>query len=405
MPKVAKTLGANEVARLDTPGFHAVGGVPGLGLKLNAAGARSWVLRTVVSGTRRDMGLGSYPGVTLASAREKAREIKDQISRGIDPIASKRARNLQSVWTFQRCATEYIAGHRAKWRNAKSPQQWTNTLTTYAFPVIGSMQVKDVQRPDVLRVIEPYWTTKTETMVRVRNRIERVLAWAKVKGYRDGDNPAVWRNNLDQVLPAPGLVANRRHHPHVPFQEVPAFVNSLTKIDTQSARCLEFVILTIVRSGEARGATWGEIDFEAGLWTIPARRMKGKRDHRVPISSEMLRILEGQPRLGDTDLIFPGERGKRMSDMTLTQLMRRLETNAVPHGFRTSLTNWAAETTAWPNMVVEMAKAHAISNKTEAAYRRGDLLEKRRIMMEEWARYCYGKTRTKVYQFKYQKKG
>ncbi|MDA0226856.1 MAG: tyrosine-type recombinase/integrase [Proteobacteria bacterium] len=398
MPKVAKTLGANEVARLDTPGFHAVGGVSGLGLRLNAAGARSWVLRTVVSGIRRDMGLGSYPGVTLASAREKAREIKDQISRGIDPIASKRARNLQSVWTFQRCATEYIAMNKAKWGNAKSPQAWANTLSTYAFPVIGAMQVKDVQRADILRAIEPHWLTKTETMSRLRGRIEKVLAWATVKGYREGENPAIWRNNLALVLPPPRQVSETKNHQALPASEVPSLMKRLAGIDTQSARCLVFLILTAARSGEARGATWGEIDFDTGLWTIPAMRMKSRREHRVPLSQATVRLLERQPRLGNSDYIFAGEKSHALSDMALNQLLRRLELPAVPHGFRSTFVDWAHEKTTHSGEVVEMALAHKIKGKAEAAYRRGDLLEKRRALMEEWARHCHGQSGDKVFK-------
>jgi integrase len=289
---------------------------------------------------------------------------------------------------FEECAGRYIEAHRAGWNNAKHVQQWQNTLATYAFPVIGRLLVRDIGLPHVLKVLEPIWTTKTETASRLRGRMESILDWAKGRGYRSGDNPAAWKGNLDSQLPRADRVAKVEHHPAVPVAEVGACMARIRAADGMGARALEFAILTAARSGEVRGATWAEIDLNAKVWTVPADRMKAKRDHRVPLSDaamSILRRMAEEPRLAGSELVFPAARGGTLSDMTLSAVMRRLEIDAVPHGFRSTFRDWAAETTRYPREVAEMALAHTIGDKVEAAYRRGDLFDKRRRMMNDWA--------------------
>lgn len=394
MARVAKALGALEVKRLTEPGQHPVGTVPGLRLCIKPTGAKSWVLRTTVGTKRRDIGLGSYPAVTIAAAWERARKELSTIRDGVDPVAERRAKQSAITWTFKTCALAYIESHRASWRNAKHAQQWENTLTTYVYPHFGDKHVKDVDTGDVTNAIRPFWSTKNETINRVRNRIELVLAWAAAQGYRPkGFNPAQWRGHLDQVLPKPSKVNNRTSYEAMPIDAMFTFLHRLGMIEGMSARCLEFTILCACRSGESRGALWSEIDMDAGVWSIPGKRMKSGRPHRVPLSDRALGLLGALPRFvnddgDDVDLVFPGRDGdKPLSDMSLTQIMRRMELSAVPHGFRSTFTDWVAERTAYPAEVREMALAHAIGDQTEAAYRRGDLFDKRRNLMNEWAAF------------------
>jgi len=394
MPKKAKELSALEVGRLKTPGLFAVGGVPGLQLQVSPTGARTWVLRVMVAGKRRDMGLGGYPAVPLALAREKAREARASIENGIDPIAQRAAARSTlaasrgAEITFEDAARQFIRAKEVEWKNAKHGQQWTNTLETYAFPVVGKLACGDVALPHVLKILEPIWTTKTETATRLRGRIESVLDWATVRGFRKGENPARWKGHLDKILPAPGKVMKVEHHGAVSVESVGAFVAALRKRDGIAARALEFLILTAARSGEVRGALWSEIDIEGRAWTIPPARMKASKEHRVPLSDEAVRLLNALPRFAGNDLVFPSPRGLVLSDMTLTAVMRRMKRAEVPHGFRSTFRDWAAERTSYPREVAEMALAHAIGNAVEAAYRRGDLFEKRARMMAEWARFC-----------------
>lgn len=392
MPKTAKELQALEVARLTAPGLHMVGVVRGLALQIKNGG-RSWVLRVTIGGKRRDVGLGPFPEVTLAQARNKARELRDQIERGIDPVAARteaaralKAQNAAAL-TFRQCAEKFIKANRAGWKNEKHAQQWENTLEQHAYPVLGELLVRDVALPHVLQVLEPIWTTKNETASRLRGRVESVLDWATTRELRKGPNPARWRGNLDKLLPKPSKVAAVQHHPAVAVADVGAFMVRLREAQGLGARALEFAILTAARSGEVRGATWGEMDLDAGLWVVPASLMKAGREHRVPLSTAALALLATLPKGKPDELVFPAARGGMLSDMTLSAVMRRLQVPAVPHGFRSTFRDWAGERTNHPHELAEMALAHVVSDKTEAAYRRGDLLAKRRVMMEEWAAF------------------
>jgi len=387
MPKIAKPLGALEVSRLAGDGLHSVGTVAGLYLSINTNGARSWILRTMVGNRRTDIGLGSYPAITLAVARERALEAKDSIRHGVDPVADKRAKRAVIEWTFDRCAAEYIAINRAGWKNAKHAQQWENTLASYASPMFGTKHVRDIGVSEVLSAIQPHWLTKNETMVRLRNRIELVLAWAAVRGYRAKENPAAWRGNLDSVLPKPGRVNKRQPHKALPYREINAFVSRLALAEGMSAKCLHFLILTATRSNEARGAQWSEIDLEAKTWTIPAERMKAGNGHRVPLPAPAIELLQSLPRFEGNDNVFQGRANKPLSDMSLTLHMRRMKVDAVPHGFRSTFSDWAAECTNYPVELREMALAHTIANKTQAAYQRGDMFERRRALMADWAAF------------------
>ncbi len=395
MPKVAKVKTPIEIQRLVTPGFHSVGYVPGLHLRIKPTGTRYWVLRATVGALRRDIGLGAYPGVTLAEAREKAKSARDAIATGTDPVDTARearsalkAAQAKAV-TFEEAAAAYIATHKVSWSNQKHAKQWTSTLTTYAYPVIGSMLVRHVEQAHVLKILGSIWETKTETATRLRSRIESVMDWARGRGYCTGDNPAAWKGNLDAQLPAPEKVTKVKHHSALPANQVGSFMSRLKSSEGVGARALEFVILTAARSGEVRGATWAEIDLKAKLWTVPAERMKMRKEHRVPLSEAAIRILNdlSNQRVAGVELIFAGSKGGAISDMTMTALLRRMEVDAVPHGFRSTFRDWVSECTNYPGDVAEMALAHAIGDKVEAAYRRGDLFEKRRRLMDDWAAF------------------
>lgn len=393
MPRKAKELGPLDVSRLTKPGRWAVGGVDGLCLRVTDAGARSWVLRVMMAGARREMGLGGYPAVTLAGAKEAARRHRAAVSEGNDPIAERKSALSAAIAqraaqkTFSQCCAAYIAAHEAGWRNDKHAQQWTNSLATYAEPVIGRLLVRDVATTHVLQVIEPLWSTKNETASRVRNRIELVLDWAATRGYREGPNPARWRGHLDKTLPRPSKVKKVEHHTALPIADAGAFLAKLRAAEGMGARALEFAILTAARSGEVRGMTWDEVDLRAKLWTIPGTRMKAGREHRVPLSAAAVKLLSALPRTEGVALVFPGTKGQQLSDMTLTAVCRRLGVDAVPHGFRSTFRDWAAERTAYPAEVAEMALAHAVGDKVEAAYRRGDLFAKRVGLMTDWAAF------------------
>lgn len=394
MPKVAKELTALQVPRLKKPGLHAVGVVPGLYLQVLASGAKTWILRAVVGGKRRDMGLGGYPAVTLAQARDKARTARQEIDEGVDPIAKRReaksalAAARGAEITFDECARKYIDAHAAGWKSSKHAAQWTSTLENYASPVIGKLQVRDVSLAHIVKILEPIWTTKTETATRLRGRIESVLDWATVRGFRHGDNPARWKGHLDKLLPKPRKLAKVVHHAALPVEEVGSFMQALRKREGIAARALEMLVLTAARSGEVRGMLWDEIDFDASVWTVPADRMKAGKEHRIPLSKRALELLESMRRIDGSPLVFPAPRGGTLSDMTLTAVMRRMEVDAVPHGFRSTFRMWAAERTNYPREVAEHALAHQLPDKVEAAYMRSTLFEKRRRMMDEWAKFC-----------------
>jgi len=399
MPRIAKLMGPLEIGRLTAPGYYPVGGVPGLTLQITPGKSKSWLLRVNVGTKRREIGLGAYPGVGVALAREKAQQTRDAIVAGVDPVA-QRALARQSIiqqqleekaldWTFRRCAESYIKAKAPGWRNAKHAQQWENTLATYAYPVIGDMLVRHVGIGHVMTIIEPHWATKNETIDRVRNRIELVLDWATVRKYRTGDNPARWKGNLDKAgLADRKVVGKVTGHRALAAADLYGFVAILRGIEGMGARCLEFVVLTACRSGEARLATWAEIDTDSRTWSIPGDRMKSGRPHKVPLSAEVMQLLERLPRIEGETLIFPGARkGKPLSDMTMTKVMRDMGVDAVPHGFRATFSSWCASSTAYPTEVREMALAHAIGDGTVAAYQRSDLFDKRRNLMADWARF------------------
>jgi integrase len=393
MPKKAKELSATEVRRLNKPGLHAVGGVAGLHLQVTATGATSWILRATVGTLRRDIGLGGFPDVPLAMAREKAREAKEQIRQGIDPVEQRKAARgaLMAAQAkginFDECARQFLKNKTAEFSNPKHAAQWESTLRDYASPVIGKLPVAEVTLPHIVKILEPLWQTKTETATRVRGRIESVLAWATVSGYREGDNPARWKGNLDAVLPKPGKLKNVQHHAALPWQEINDFMVKLRLRQGMAARCLEFTILTGLRSGEVRGAKWEEIDFNAKTWTVPASRMKMGRAHIVPLCEDAVTLLEQLPRFEGNDLIFPGARGGVLSDVGLTKPIRVMGYEVTVHGFRSTFRDWMAESTNYPHHVAEMALAHTIGNAVEKAYRRGDLLAKRTNLMRDWCRY------------------
>jgi integrase len=394
MPKVARELSALEVRRLTKPGLHAVGGATGFHLQVSETGARSWTLRIKIGDKRRDLGLGAFRDVPLAKAREKAREKREEIGKGIDPIAEKRALRAKlaaaaaKAVTFDQCAARVVEMKRAEFKSPKHAAQWPATLATYASPVIGSLPVDEIELGHISEVLTPIWTTKTETATRLRQRIEAVLDYATVHGLRSGPNPAAWKGNLDKVLAKPAKLKKVQHHRALAIDEMPAFVAALRQRDGVAARCLEFVVLTACRSGEARGARWSEIDFAAKLWTVPPERMKAGKPHRVPLSGKALALLEALPRIAGTDLVFPAPRGgSQLSDVALLAVMRRMGVDAVPHGARSTFRDWCSERTAYPRDVAEMALAHPIGDKVEAAYRRGELLEKRRRMMADWAAF------------------
>jgi len=396
MPKIAKELSALQVSRLTESGHHAVGGVTGLYLYITPTGARSWVLRTLIAGKRRHMGLGAFSSVTLAMAREKARAARSEVEAGVDPIAARievasklKAANLNVV-TFESAAKAYIDAHGDTWKNPKHRAQWSSTLETYAFPVIGSLQTAHVTQTHVLAVLEPIWKTKNETAARLRGRIEAVLDWATVRGYREGENPARWKGRLDKLLPAPGKIQKTVHRKALSIDVVTQFMGDLRHKEGIAARALEFAVLTAARSGEVRGATWNEIDLDAAVWVVPGERMKAGREHRVPLCTQAVELLRKLPRFVGNEHVFPSPRGKVLSDMTLLAVMRRMEVDAVPHGFRSTFRDWVGERTDYPRELAEQALAHTLENKVEAAYRRGDALDKRRAMMQQWGDFLYG---------------
>ena len=384
-------LSPRKVATAGT-GKHEDGG--GLRLIVSKGGAKKWVLRFTINGKRREMGLGSFPDVTLAAAREKATECRLQASNGIDPIEARRT-EPEKTPTFTTCAARYIRAHHHGWKNKKHSKQWVRTLKTYARPVIGSKKVDSITTEDILKILSKIWTTKTETAKRVQGRIENILDYAAAHKYCDPMNPARWRGHLDKLLPKPTRVKKVSHHPAMPYTEVPAFMAELSQNSSISASALHFLILTATRTSEVLQAQWSEINLDEATWTIPESRMKAKQEHRVPLPEDAIAILKSLPRIEGNPYLFPGARhGHPPSNMALLQLMRKMgfgvngtRGDYVPHGFRSSFRDWSGEVSSFPRDVAEMALAHAIENKVEAAYRRGDLFEKRRKMMQAWANY------------------
>lgn len=380
------------------PGRHADGA--GLHLLVKDSGSRSWVYRFMLNGKSRDVGLGpaGSGGLSLSQARNRATELRVRVRAGVDPLteravaeaeakAAVQAAKVAGV-TFKEMAETHIKANRDSWRNAKHQQQWENTLATYAFPVIGDVPVAEVDTPRVLQILEPIWKEKAETASRLRGRIETVLDSAKARGYRTGENPARWRGHLAQILPQRAKLS-RGHHKAMPHDAIPAFLKRLREREAASALALEFVILTASRTSEAIEATWAEIDLEKAIWTIPAARMKAGKEHRVPLSPRAVQILEGTQQLGSA-YVFPGTRSDSLSSMAMAMLLRRMKADVTVHGFRSGFRDRAAECTGYSHEVAEMALAHTISSAVERAYRRGDLFDRRRQLMADWAAFCEG---------------
>ena len=414
MPKIVKELVALEVKRLIKPGWHAVGGVAGLLLQVrpaihaNTTPPRSWVLRILVAGQRQVIGLGSYPTVTLAMAKEAARELSADARNGVNLIGRKRARKSDSIVlasrqkTFQECTAAYLSAHASDYTNEKHRKQWASTLKAYAFPLIGKLIVADVGTRHILDVLMQQtahrngsrgnlWHIKTETAKRLLDRMRAVLDYATVNEYRSGTNPATWKGHLDTQLPSPGGLKKVKHQPSVPYSQIGPFIAALRLNDCISARALELLVLTGVRSGSVRFAEWSEIDINNKLWTIPAEHTKTKEEHRVPLQPQAIKLLEQLPRFAGTEIVFSSKRGKALSDMALSQLMRgmrergELTVEAVPHGFRSTFRDWAAEQTSYPDEIRKAASGHAVGDAVKQAYQRTDLLEKRRCLMNNWA--------------------
>jgi integrase len=375
----------------------------GLYLLVRSAGARFWLFRYRRNGHTREMGLGSFADVTLAEAREKAADLHRKVKAGIDPLAEREARALAEKVashratvrgiTFADVADRYITAHEAGWRNPKHRQQWRNTLHTYAMPILGPLPVSDVDTGTVMRVLEPIWREKTETASRLRGRIEAVLDYATARGWRAGENPARWRGHLHNLLPAPSKIAKVEHHAALPWREIGRFMATLMEQEGVAALALRFAILAAARTGEAIGATWGEIDMAGAVWTVPAGRMKAGREHRVPLSVPALTVLREAAQLRSDPHpdapVFPGKLGKPLSNMALLALLRRMgRGDLTTHGFRSTFRDWCAETTNHPREVAEAALAHTLDDKVEAAYRRGDLMVKRSRLMADWATFC-----------------
>lgn len=383
-------------------GYHGDGG--GLYLQVTAAGAKSWIFRFALVGRRREMGLGAYPAISLAAAREEAARARSLVQAGTDPIVARDARRAQERLqaargvTWDKAVDQFLEAHLSSWRNPKHRQQWRNTLDTYVKPVFGGLAVAEIGTPNVTKVLDPIWHEKPETASRVRGRIERILDWAKVRGYRTGENPARWRGHLDKVFPPRAKLRKVRHHAAVPIDDLPAVYAKLTKAAGKAAKALRFTILTAVRPGETTGGTWPEVDRKAALWTIPAHRMKADKEHRVTLSKEAQAILEEMAELRTNQFMFPGHREKR--PLSLTALSKVLKAagggKATVHGMRSTFKDWASERTSFPSEVSEMALAHSIGDKVEAAYRRGELLEKRAAMMQQWARFLVSPPAAKI---------
>lgn len=411
MPKRAACLTDKQVRSLRTVGLYAVGGpVPGLALQVTETPgnppARSWVLRAMVAGRRRALGLGPYPAVSLAAARQKAEGLHRDIRDNRDPLMLKRQERAKAAaaaarsMSFRQAAEQYIEERRQNWKNVKHAQQWENTLKTYAYPVIENVQVAEIDKAMVLKIIKPIWVEKTETANRVRDRIKLVLGWAKAHGLREGDNPAEWRGHLEHALAAPTKVTSRGHQPALPVSAIGTFIARLHREQKDlAAKALELAILTVARDGEVRGATWAEIDLGAGVWTIPADRMKAGRTHRVPLSPAAVKLLKNLPRIVGNAHLFPGaSKLGRLSENTLNEVIKRLhERDAVPsdvpgrpavvHGMRSTFRNWGRERTDFRPELLELSLAHTVGNAVERAYARDDALEPRRAIMVAWSSF------------------
>jgi integrase len=400
--RAIERLTAQRVERIKSaddpkPGMYADGG--GLYLRVTPKGTRNWVLRYMINRKPRWMGLGPLSLYGLADARARALDARRQRHDGIDPIAARRNERARQrleaarAITFKQCAESYIAAHRAGWRNEKHAAQWPATLAAYAYPTIGALPAQAIDTPLVLKVLEPIWAIKPETASRLRGRLESVLDFAKVCGYRNGENPARWRGHLDKLLPTRSKVREIEHHAALPYAELATFLAELRKQDGTAPRALEFLILTAARTGEVIGARWREIDLLDKVWTVPAARMKARREHRVPLSSRAIAILteaQADRAADDAAFVFGGRRrGMPLSNMAFLMLLRRMEyDDLTAHGFRATFKTWASERTSFQSEIIETALAHVVGSKVEQAYQRGDLFEKRRRLMNQWAAFC-----------------
>lgn len=416
MPKIAKPLNDLQVRRLTRVGWHAVGGVAGLLLQIRkpakegAQLSRSWILRVKVGDQRQPIGLGSYPQVSLASAREQAAKLVIEARQGVNLVAQKRAQRSALIVaaaknkTFKECAEAYMDAHSSDYTSDKHRKQWPATLVAYAYPIIGNMLVSDISMRDIRNVLEQktavdqdtngkLWFVKTETAKRLLGRIKTVLDYATVNEYRSGTNPAQWTGHLSTQLPSPKKLQKIEHHPAVPYQLIGDFMSKLRAKSSISAKALEFLILTAVRSGSVRQAEWSEIDLANALWVIPAEHTKARKEHRVPLAPQAMQVLKSLPIMAGTDIVFPSPAGKSLSDMAISQLMRgmrergELTVEGVPHGFRSTFRDWAAEQTAYPDEIRKVASGHTVGDAVKEAYQRTDLLEKRRKLMAEWANF------------------
>lgn len=418
MPKIARQLSPIEVKRLNTPGWHAVGGVAGLLLQVRETGdpksspSKSWVLRTMIGKSRQVIGLGSYPQVGLSEAREKAARTLSEIQSGIDPKSQRKANRSALISaaarakTFEECASAYLKSHAKSFRSQKAFKQWLSTFETYVYPFIGRMTVNDIGMRDILNIFQQnivnkktgksegdFWHSRTVTAERLLGRVRAVLDFAIVNEYRSGTNPATWKGYLDTVLPSPRKIYEEEHHPALPYDELGRFMAKLRLNESISALALEFLILTAVRSGSVRKATWQEINLREKLWIIPAEHTKSKKEHRVPLCQQAMAVLKKTRAIAVSDIVFPSPKGKVLSDMALSELIRGMRergdviSEAVPHGFRSTFRVWAAEQTSFPEEIRKIASGHTVGNAVDRAYQRTDLLDKRRELMSLWGAF------------------
>jgi len=406
----SKTLTAAKVNGNLEPGKYHDGGGTGLFLRVENNGSRRWLQRITINGKRREIGLGSPPNISLADARELASKNKRLVKDGLDPLAEKR--NSKKALTFAEAVDLYLEVKLGEFRNEKHRNQWRSTLDTYAKPTMGTLSLSDIYVQDILQVLKPIWSSKTVTASRLRGRIESVLSWATVSGHREGDNPARWRGNLSELLPNPNKVAETNKRPALQLKDVERWWSELTQRDAMGAKALQFIMLNASRSGEVRGMTWNELEMESknstasATWIIPASRMKAQKEHRVALTSESVALLLSLPRVENCSLVFPSTKGKQLSDMTISATMRRMHAKdtkhggegfidpqmkrpAVPHGLRSTFRDWAAEH-GYDRDMAEMQLAHSVGSTTERAYRRTDMVERRRAMMQAWGRFVRG---------------
>ena len=416
MARQLAKLSALQVTKLTKPGLYGDGG--GLTLQITTAGAKSWLFRYMVDGKAYGMGLGPTHTVSLAEARVKALEARKLLVEGKNPLTVKAEQKTAAalerarMMTFDQCASAYIDAHKASWKNEKHRDQWTNTLATYASPIFGNLPVAEIDTGLVVKCLSPIWQDKTETATRLRGRIESVLGWATTSGYRAGENPARWKGHLENLLATINKGSRVQNHPSLPWQRIGEFMLAIKQRHGVAARAVEFCILTACRSGEVRGAQWCEFDFAEKVWTIPAARMKARREHQVPLSDAALAILTTMrsteaimtgetPDVTSQRFVFAGTKKQELSDMSLTAVLRRMNSDeAKPiwvdangngvtvHGFRSTFRMWAAETTAYPREVAEHVLAHQLPDAVERAYQRGTQFAKRKALMTEWSTFC-----------------